>query len=88
MRGIGCGREQGEFRNSGNGCQRLAPKAFGGDRFQIVQTADFAGGVALQGNRHLLGWYAAAIVFNGNQAHAASHQAHRDLRCARVQRVV
>ena len=87
--GLVCGAgEQGGLGHRGDGGQRLAPKAHGVDRFQIVQIGDLAGGVAAQGDRQLLGRNARTVVFHRNQAHTAREQAHGDLRGARIERVV
>ena len=82
------GRQQRKLGHRGNGRQRLTAKAHGRDRFQIVQIADFAGGVALHGQRQLLLGNACAVVFYRDQTHATGLQTHGDLRGARIQRVV
>ncbi len=43
------GRQHAHFRHGRNGRQGFAAKAHGHDRFQIMQVADFAGGMALHG---------------------------------------
>ena len=55
---------------------------------QVVQRADLARGVSLQGQGQLGHGDAAAIVFDQDLAHAAAHQLDGDLGGARVQRVV
>ena len=84
----GGGRQHGKLGDGRNGCQRLTPKPHGGHRFQVVQTADLAGGVALNRERQLLRRNARAIVLHRDQAHTAGLQPHRDLGCARIQCVV
>ena len=81
-------RQNGAVGNRIDGGQRLAAKAHGGHRLQVVQIADLAGGMALKSNRQLARQDAHAVVFHGNQAYAAGKQAHRHLACAGVQRVV
>ena len=71
-------REQGELGHRIDGRQRLAPKAQGHDRFEVIQVADLAGGVALERGGQLVRGDAAAIVFHRNQPGAATHQAQRD----------
>ena len=53
-----------------------------------MQIGDFAGGVAAQGDCQLGLGDAAAVVFDGNQAHTARRQTHGDLARAGVQRVI
>ena len=81
-------REQGHFRHRGDGGQRLAAEAHGGDRFQVVQVGDLAGGVAAQGDGQFFLRNAAAVVLHRDQAHAAGQQAHGDLAGAGIERVV
>ena len=81
-------REQGELGHRIDGRQGFAPKAHGHDRFEVVQIADLAGGVAFQGGGQLVRRDAATVVLDGNQAGAATHQAQRDAACARVHGVV
>ena len=57
-------REQSQFRHRVDSRQRLAPKAHGHDRFEVIQVADLAGGVALQGRGQLVRGDAAAVVFD------------------------
>ena len=81
-------RNQGAVGNRIDGGQRLAPKTHGADGFKIHQIRDFAGGVAFEGNRQLFRRNADAVVFHRNQPYPTGGQAHGDLRCTRVQRVV
>ena len=53
-----------------------------------MQIRDFAGGVAFEGDRQLVGRDAHAVVFHRNQPHTACGQAQGDLRRAGIQRVV
>jgi hypothetical protein len=50
----GAARQQAQLGHRGDGGQRLAAKAHGGDRFQVLQRADLAGGVAAQRQRQFL----------------------------------
>ena len=85
---IGGAREQREFRDRGDGGERLAAKAHGRDRLQIAQAGDLARGVAPERQRQFASRDAAAVILHGDQAHATGDQAHGDLRRARIQRVV
>ena len=68
--------------------QRLAAKAHGHDRFQLMQRADLAGRMAFQGQRQFVQRYAAAIVLDHDAAHATGHQLDLHLGRPGVQRVV
>jgi hypothetical protein len=84
-----CGaRTQREFAHRGDGRQRFAPKPHGGDRFEVAQRADFAGGVAAQRHGQVRRFHADAIVFHADQAHASLNQAHHDLAGTRIEGVV
>ena len=86
---VGCGaRGDGHVGHRRDRGQRLATKAHGGDRLQVMQAADLAGGVALERHGQLLHRNAAAVVFHHDGAHAASHQLDLDVAGAGVQRVV
>jgi hypothetical protein len=80
--------DDGGFGHRGDGGQRLAAEAHGGHAFELGQRADLAGGVALEGQRQLLGRDAAAVVLDHDGPDAAGHQPHGDLVGARIQRVV
>ena len=86
--GIGGGREQGEFGDGSDGGQCFTTEAHGGHGFEIMQAADLAGGVALHGERELLGRDAATVVLDGNQAHATGLQADGDLGRAGIEGIV
>ena len=62
---------QRQAGNSRNARQRLAAKAETGDLLQIVETGDFAGGVAGQGQGQFAGGNPAAVVANPDQPDAA-----------------
>ena len=68
--------------------QRFAAKAHGRHALQVVQVADLAGGVALEGDGQLVAQDALAVVFHADQAHTAGQQPQGDLGGAGVQRVV
>ena len=88
MRRAGRAAEQRHIGHRGDGGQRLPAKAHGADRFQVVQRADLAGGMAAQCQRQLGRLDADAVVFHHDAAHAAGHQLDVDLRGAGIQRVV
>jgi len=77
-------RQNGAVGNRVDGRQCLTPKAHGGHRFEVLQITDLASGMALKSQWQLGALNAHAIVFHGNQAHAAGQQAHRHLACAGV----
>ena len=54
-----------------DGRQRLAPKAHGHHRLQVVQRGNLAGGMASERQRQLFARNAQAVVFHRNQANAA-----------------
>ena len=85
---VGGAREDGAIGNRVDGGQRLAAKTHGGHRLQVLQAANLAGGVALEGNRQFSRRNAHAVVLYRNQPHAAGQQPHRDVARLRVQRVV
>ena len=62
-----------------DGRQRLSSEAHRADCFQVLQRADFAGGVALQGHWQFISRYALAVVFYRDQPDAASQQPHSNL---------
>ncbi|CAB3623672.1 hypothetical protein LMG26845_00001 [Achromobacter insuavis] len=78
MLAVARARDDGHLRHRGDRGQRLAAEAHGRDRFQLVQVADLAGGVARQRQRQFFRWNAAAVVGHGDAADAAALQAHFD----------
>jgi len=88
MRGTGGAAGDGHVGHRGDGGQRLAAKAHGRHRFQVGQAADLAGGVALQGQRQLVGRDAGTVVLDHGGAHAAAGQAHGDLPRTGIEGVV
>ena len=81
-------RLQAQLGDRVDGGQRLAAKAHGADRLEVVEARDLAGGMAPQRHHELLARDAQAVVLDRDQPHAAGRQSHRDLRRARVERVV
>ncbi len=79
--GAGNDRDLGHGRD---GRQGFAAEPHGRHRFQFVQGADLAGGVARQRKRQFLGRDAAAVIGHGDAAYAAALQAHLDRAPARV----
>ncbi len=74
-------------RNGGDGGQRFAAEAERGDGEQILDVAQFAGGVALEGQQGVVAQHAAAIVGNADQAAAAGFDFHAHIGRARVERI-
>ena len=85
---LGGARQQRGFGDRADGGQGFAAETHGGDRFQVVQRADLAGGMAAQCHRQLFARDAVAIVLDPDAAHAAGQQPHCHLAGAGVERVV
>jgi hypothetical protein len=79
--------QEGEVADGGDAGQRLAAEAQGGDAVQIVERAQFAGGVAGQGQGDLGGRDATAIVCDPDEVKAGPAQLDPDLAGAGVQTV-
>ena len=75
---------EGEAADGGDAGQPFAAKTHAGDAFQIAQTADFAGGVAREGEGEVIGVDARAVVGNAQQFHAAAFDFDGDGGCAGV----
>ena len=88
LRGRGAARGDADLGDGGHGGQGLTAKTHGLHTLQVVQAADFAGGVALERGGQFCAGYAAAVVFDRDQAHAAGEQAQGDLAGPGVQGVV
>ncbi|CAB3928665.1 hypothetical protein LMG26858_06298 [Achromobacter anxifer] len=70
--------DDGDLGHGRDGGQGLAAEPHGRHRFQFVQRADLAGGVARQRQRQFLGRNAAAVIGHGDTAYAAAFEAHLD----------
>ena len=62
----------------GDGGQRLAAETHGGNRFEIFERGDLAGGVALQRQGEVALVDAAAVVADADAPHAAGFEQHFD----------
>ena len=82
----GAGFEQ-QARDGGDGGQRLAAEAERGDGEQILDVAQLAGGVALEGQQGVVAQHAAAIVGDADQAAAAGFHFDAQVGRAGVERV-
>ena len=60
-------RLQRDARHRSDGRQRLAAEAQGGDREQIVRSAQFRGGVTLEGQQRIVAIHALAVVGDADQ---------------------
>ena len=84
--GAGGARVDGEIGDGGDGGQRLAAKAERRDRGEIA-IGDFRGGVALDGERQILGAHPASIVDDANEPPPARLYGDIDARGAGVERI-
>ena len=81
-------RLQQQARDGRDRRQRLAAEAERRDREQILDVAQLAGGVALEGEQGIVAQHAAAIVDDADQAPPAGFHFHAHFRRARVERVL
>ena len=88
VRAVGGAAGDGQLGHRAQRGQRLAAETHRADLLQIVEAGDLAGGVALEGQRQLVGRDAGAVVLDQDGAHAARGQPQRDLASAGVERVV
>ena len=84
----GAARGDADLGDGGHGGQGLTAKTHGLHTLQIMQTADFAGGVALERGGQLVAGDAAAVVFDRDQSNPTGEQAQGDLAGPGVQGVV
>ena len=82
----GAGFEQ-QPRDGGDGRQRLAAEAERGDGEQVLDVAQLAGGVALEGQQGVVAQHAAAVVGDADQAAAAGFDLDAQLGGAGVERI-
>src|SRR6185437_2842305 len=68
--------------------QRLAAKAEGGDALQVSQRVNLAGGVAGEGQRHIIRRDARAVVADADQVEAAARDLQPNRAGVGVQRVL
>ncbi len=80
-------RLEQQARDGGDGRQRLAAKPERGDGEQILDVAQLAGGVALEGQQGVVAQHAAAIVDDADQAPAAGFDFDAEIGGAGVERV-
>src|ERR1019366_1616009 len=71
----------------GNGRQGFAAEPQGGNRKQILDVAQLAGGVALEGQQRIVAQHAAAIVDDADQPAAAGFHFHAHFHRAGVEGV-
>ena len=71
-------------RHAGNGSQCFAAEAQRMDAVQVVRLFDFAGGMADEGCRDILGINAGAVIADFDQLYAAGLDADGNLRCTGV----
>ena len=79
---------QHEARNGGDGRQGFAAEAECGDGQKIAHVAEFAGGVAFEGEQRVVAEHAAAVVGDADKLPAARFDVDAHLCCAGVQRVL
>ena len=80
-------RLQQQARDRGDGRQRLAAKTQRGDGEQVLDVAQFAGGVAFEGQQRVVAQHAAAVVHDADQPPAARFHLHAQIRRAGIERV-
>ena len=88
LRGRGAARGDADLGDGRHGGQGLTAKTHGLHTLQIVQAADFAGGVALERGGQFRAGDAAAVVFDRDQSNPTGEQAQADLAGPSVQGVV
>ncbi|EEG24102.1 hypothetical protein EIKCOROL_01183 [Eikenella corrodens ATCC 23834] len=69
---------EGEAGHGGDAGQPFAAKTHAAHVFQILQRGDFAGGVAGEGEREVVGVDAAAVIGHADEADAAAGQLNLD----------
>ena len=84
----GRARSERKPRHGRNAGKRLAAKPQGGDRSQVVQAGNLAGGVPGQRHRQFVRPYPHAVVANAAQPGATLLHLHEDPSCARVEAVL
>ena len=82
----GAGFEQ-QARDGCDGGQRLAAEPQGGDREQVLDIAQLAGGMALEGQQRVVAQHAAAVVQHADEPPAARFDFHPQVRRAGVEGV-
>ena len=87
MAAAGLAASQRQPRHRGDAGQPFAAKAHAGHPFQIAQAADFAGSVARECQRQIVGVDARAVVLHADQFDAAAGQLDADVVGAGVQAV-
>ena len=87
MRGTGVAAGQRQARDRGDRGQRLAAEAERGDTFEVVERANFRGGVAGQRQREFIPGDAAAIVGNTDQLDATFFELDLDRLAASIEGV-
>ena len=87
MAAAGLAAGQRQPRHRGDAGQPFAAKAHAGHPFQIAQAADFAGSVARERQRQIVGVDARAVVLHADQFDAAAGQLDADVVGAGVQAV-
>ena len=80
---LGAG-EQLYPRHAGDGSQCFTPEAQRMDAVQVIRLFNFAGGVADESRRDILGINTGAVIADLDQLHAAGLDAYGDLRCTGV----
>ena len=76
-----------ELRNGGDGGERFAPEAHRGDGIEILQFAQLAGRMALDGQQGVVAVHAGAVVPDADQAATAIHHVDLDARGAGIDRI-
>ena len=77
-----------QARHRGDRGERLAAEAHGGDRLEVFEAADLAGGVPREGERQVLARDALAVVLDLDAPRAAFVEGHRDRPCPGVEAVL
>ncbi len=67
----GNARDEAQPRDGGDGGQRFAAKTQGGDAFQVFDAGQLTGGVAGEGDRHLVGGDTFSVIADTDQAASA-----------------
>ena len=85
---LGRAGDQAEVGHRRNRRQRFTPKTHGRHRFQVLQVADLAGGMALEGHRQLFRGNAATVVFDADQPNPTGAQTHMNVAGTGIECVV
>ena len=80
--------DEGKLRDGGDGREGLAPEAQRGDRIEILELAQLAGGVAFDGQQRVVAVHARSVVADAHEPAAAVDHFDLDARGAGVHGVL